>query len=98
MTEKVSNYKFWRLIGKTKQSLGCDLKEVKAIKIKELNCLQAINWHVDIEQCTLIEQSLVELLSEIVPEMALTAEETQFVRNTAKAIGECLHRPCKAAI
>ena len=48
VTAKISDDKFWRLICRVKSSLKEPIEEVKAVKMKELNCLMKINWHTDL--------------------------------------------------
>lgn len=75
MTEKIQDYKFWKLIGRVKHSLGEDIKEVKEIKLKEINALMKINWHVELETCELIETSIGEMVERIFPLCPATTEE-----------------------
>jgi hypothetical protein len=62
VTEKVNDYKIWRLIGKMKSNLSEPLSLVKEIKFKELRSLMKLNWHVDLQLCELVEKTLLELV------------------------------------
>ena len=94
VTEKISDDKVWRLICRIKSSLKEPIEEVKALKMKELNCLMKINWHVDLELCETVERALGELVNDIFSKCTPSDEEKQFVENTAKVIATNLHRPC----
>lgn len=65
VTEKISDYKIWRLIGRVKGSLKEPISEIKELKFKEVRCLMKINWHVEIEVLELVERTLVELVNDI---------------------------------
>jgi hypothetical protein len=65
VTEKVNDYKIWRLIGKMKANLYEPLKIVKEIKFKELRSLMKLNWHIDLQLVELVEKTLLELIDEI---------------------------------
>lgn len=64
VTEKMSDYKFWRLICRIKGGFGEPAEEVKGLKLKEINCLMKIHWFNDIETCELVERTLSELVDE----------------------------------
>ena len=66
--------------------------------MKEISCLQKINWSVDIETCELIEKAMQELVDEIFSKMPANTEEKQFVRNTIKTIEGTLHRDSNVRI
>jgi len=95
VTAKMSDDKIWRLICRIKSSLKEPIEEVKALKMKELNCLMKINWQVDLELCETVERALGELVNDIFSKCTPSDEEQQFVGNTAKVIESSLHRPCK---
>jgi len=94
VTEKISDYKIWRLICRVKDNLKEPIEEVKQLKMKELNCMMKINWNVDIETCELVERTLGELINDFFSKCLPSEEEKSFVRNTAMIIEKCLHRPC----
>jgi hypothetical protein len=75
VTEKVSDYKIWKLIGRVKSSLNEPIEELKEIKMKELRCLMKINWHVETEALALVERALTELVNEIHSKQKPTDEE-----------------------
>lgn len=62
VTEKVNDYKIWRLIGKMKANLYEPMKIVKEIKFKELRSLMKLNWHIDLQLVELVEKTLLELI------------------------------------
>lgn len=95
MTEKKSDYKIWRLIGRVKSSLKEPIEEIKELKLKEVRCLMKINWHVEIETLELVESTLVELVNDIFSKCEASEEEKQFVRITSKAIEDGLKRESK---
>ena len=90
LTEKISDYKFWRLICRIKGGFNEPAEEVKGLKLKEINCIMKIHWFDDIETCELVERGLAELVDEQFPKSAATDEEKQFVRNTAKIIAHTI--------
>ena len=94
VTEKISDYKIWRLICRVKGSLKEPIEEVKQLKMKELNCMMKISWNVDIETCELVERTLGELINDFFSKCPPSEEEKSFVRNTAMIIEQTLHRPC----
>jgi hypothetical protein len=94
VTEKVSDYKIWRLIGRVKGSLKEPIEEIKEIKMKEIRCLMKINWHVEIETMEIVERTLAELVKDIYSLSPPRAEEKQFVSITCKAIEDGLKRKC----
>jgi len=44
VTDKISDYKIWRLIGRIKGTLQEPIEEVKQLKLKEIRSLMKINW------------------------------------------------------
>ena len=95
MTEKISDYKFWRLICRVKKSLREDMSEVKELKFKEIRCLMKVGWNIEIAICEQLEKTLNELINDIFVEIPATEEERQFVTTTALAITDTLKRPCE---
>lgn len=75
LTEKINDYKFWRLIGKVKENFMEPWEEVKELKFKELRALMDINWHVNIEKCQQVEKTLGELVDNIFKEISPSEEE-----------------------
>jgi hypothetical protein len=53
-------------------------EEVKAIKIKELNCMMKIKWENEIETCETVERALGDLVT-IFEQSPATDEEKTFV-------------------
>lgn len=98
VTEKISDYRFWRLIGKVKENFGEPWEEIKEIKFKELRTMMNINWEVDIDKCKAVEKALGELVGHVFENIAASEEEKQFVRNTAKTIAQTLQRECSVQI
>ena len=94
-TEKINDFKFWRLICKVKKSLGEDRELVKELKFKEIRSIMKINWNVEIAVCEQLERTLNELITVIFSESPATDEERQFVKVTAQAITDTLKRPCE---
>ena len=94
----MSDYKFWRLIGRMKSSLGEPIEVVKELKLKEVRALLKINWQVEIAQCELVERTLCELVDDIFSKGQATEEERQFVRITSQAIADTLKRESKVKI
>lgn len=88
----ISDHRYWRIISKVKASFGEPIAEIKEAKMKEISCLQKINWSVDIETCEKIEKSMKELVDEIFSKVPADTEEKQFVRNTIKTIEDTLKR------
>ncbi len=64
--------------------------------MQEIRSLQKGGWHVDLEQCGLVERAIIELV-EIADkaEEPLTKDQKAFVRTTTMAIEEGLQRKCK---
>ena len=75
VTEKINDYKIWRVIGRVKGSLKEPIEEIKELKLKEIRCLQKINWHVEIETLELIEKTLSELVTDIFSKCEASDEE-----------------------
>lgn len=75
VTEKKSDYKIWRLIGRVKDSLKEPIGDIKELKLKEVRCLMRINWHVEIEVLELVERTLVELVNDIFSKCEASEEE-----------------------
>ena len=75
VTEKINDYKIWRVIGRVKGSLKEPIEEIKELKLKEIRCLQKINWHVEIETLELIEKTLSELVTDIFSKCEASEEE-----------------------
>mmetsp|Transcript_32157 Transcript_32157/g.49180 ORF Transcript_32157/g.49180 Transcript_32157/m.49180 type:complete len:123 (-) Transcript_32157:31-399(-) len=98
LTEKINDYKYWRLIGRIKQSFREPFAVIKETKFKEIRAIMKINWHVELETCELVERTLLELVNDIFSAGEATEEEKQFVRNTAKTIADTLKRECKVQI
>ena len=69
---------------------------MKECKMSEIRALQKVGWHVDLEQCKLVERAVCELVN-LASENGqdLTKEEKAFVRVTVLAIEEGLQRKCK---
>lgn len=60
--------------------------------MKEISCLQIINWSVHVESCELIEKALKEMVDDIFSKVPANTEEKQFLRNTIKTIEDTLKR------
>lgn len=75
VTEKMSDHKIWRVIGRVKSSLKEDIQEIKEIKLKEIRSQMKINWHVEIETMELVEKTLTELVLEVFSKCQATDEE-----------------------
>ena len=75
MTEKISDYKIWRVVGRIKGTLKEPMSEIKEIKLKEIRCMMKINWHVEIERLELVEKTLVELVNDIFSQCEASEEE-----------------------
>lgn len=95
----INDYQVWRLLTRVKNELGEPFAEVKLCKMNEIRSLQKINWHVELDQCKLVERAVVELveLFEAKGEEAgqMSKEEKAFIKTTTISIETCLQRKCK---
>lgn len=64
----------WRLFARIKQQLGESLDEIKECKLHEIRSLQRINWHVELDQCKLVERAIIELVELATDEEPLTVD------------------------
>lgn len=97
VTDKVNDYKIWRLIGRLKSQVGEPIEEIKEIKLKELRAIMKINWEVEVETCELVEKTLGELVDDIFPKLEGGPSDAHkiYVNNTAMVIAKTLQRECK---
>ena len=85
-TEKISDYRVWRLIYQVKRSLAEPMETVKELKLKEIRGIMHINWQTDIATCELVEKTLGELISEVYSTIKASEEEKDYIRTTALTI------------
>lgn len=73
------------------------VEEIKALKVKELNCMMKIGWEKDLETCDTVERALGDLVA-IFEQSPASEEEKVFVQNAVKVIEASCHRPCKVQL
>lgn len=100
VTDKVNDYKIWRLIGRLKSQIGEPIEEIMELKLKELRALMKINWEVETELCENVEKALGELVDNIFPKLEGGPTEAHkiYVTNTAMVIKKTLQRECKVKV
>ena len=99
-TNCISDFQVWRLYCRIKTELDEPVAELKECKMNEIRALQKINWHVDLDQCKLVERAVIEFVEMSDQRSneeggALTSDQKAFIKTTVIAIEEGLQRKCK---
>lgn len=78
-----------------KKELGEPVPEIKACKMSEIRSLMKINWHVELDQCKLVERAVCDLVELLGNTSEMTKEERAFIKTTAMTVEEGLQRKFK---
>lgn len=92
-SNKINDFRVWRLICRIKQVLKEPLPEVAEAKKNEIRSLQKPGWNVELEVVENVERALIELVQMLDPHFS--NEEAAFIKTTAVAIEHALQRKCK---
>ena len=100
VTDKVNDYKIWRLIGRMKAQIGEPIEEIKELKLKEIRAITRIGWEHDKQTCELVEKTLAELVDDIFSKIEGGPSDGHkiYVNNTAAVIAKTLQRECKVKV
>lgn len=94
-SDKINDYRVWRLIARIKSLLKEPLPAVIEVKKNEIRSLQKPGWNVNLEVVEFVERAIIDLVGLLEEADQLTNEEKAFIRTTTIAIEHALQRKCK---
>jgi len=94
-SNKINDFRVWRLICRIKQVLQEPIEVVIETKKNEIRSLQKPGWNVELEVVENVERALIELVELLDKKGEFTNEESAFIKTTAVAIEHALQRKCK---